>query len=76
MPASARSKPLARASLPSANSSWMHILFGVGLVQFFFVFLVVFVDVIEIADGGIVDGVLFFEVVLSFLFVRRSDRSE
>ncbi len=40
------------------------VFFGVGLVEVF----VVFFGVIEIADSGIVDGILFFEVVLIEVF--------
>ena len=40
------------------------VLFGVGLVEIFVV-LFGFIEIVEIVEGGIVDGVLFFEVVLS-----------
>jgi hypothetical protein len=46
------------------------IFFGIGLVEVFLVILVVgVVEVVEVVDGGIVKGVLFFEVLVKVLLV-------
>jgi hypothetical protein len=45
------------------------VLFGIGFVEIFVVFGVGFIEVLEIIESGVVDAVLFFEVVHFLLFV-------
>ena len=46
------------------------VLFGVGLVEIFlFLFLLGFLEIVEVFESGVEEGVLFFEVVLYLFFV-------
>jgi hypothetical protein len=53
-----------------------HVLFGVGLVELLLLFLFGFFEIAEVFEGGVEDGVLFFEVVLFLFFVDVAGASD